>query len=360
MRHIVLLLVAVSILAGCSAPPAFYKSGELMAHEVARSDRQWTGVAVSSGGTVFVSYPRWSDEAGFSVGRFDRDGVVHAFPDLNWNTWTPGADPANHFVCVQSVVVDRLGRLWVLDPASPKFAGVVPGGAKLVCFDTATGQMLHNYRFAAPIVRPDSYLNDVRIDPDSGYAYITDSGVGGLVVLELATGTARRVLDSSPATHAEDIPVVINGEPWLRDGKTPRINADGIALSRDGQMLYFHALTGKTLSCIRTQWLQDDRVSENQLAGLVQRVGVDRPCDGMEIDLAGNVYLTDIERSAITRVVPNGDGTVRYEKLVTDSRLEWPDSLAWDISGNLYVTTSRINLTDKSGPYRLLKIVPLR
>lgn len=39
-------------------------------------------------------------------------------------------------------------------------------------------------------------LNDVRFDLGREVAYLTDSGKGGLVVLDLATKKARRVLDT--------------------------------------------------------------------------------------------------------------------------------------------------------------------
>ena len=360
MKYVAMLLLGLFVLAGCAAPAVFYKPGDLKLQEVARSQRRWTGVAVSPGGTLFVNYPRWSDDVTFSVGRLDSDRIARPFPDLAWNTWAADQDPATHFVCVQSVVADSYNRLWVLDAASPKLAGVVSGGAKLVCFDIASGSLIHNYRFSASVVLPNSYLNDVRIDTNLNYAYITDSGAGGLIVVNLQNGKARRVLDNSPATHAENIDVMINGSPWTFMGQKPQVHADGLALSKNGQWLYFHALTGRGLYRIDTQWLRDDRVTASQAADLVQRVGTDRPCDGMEIDQAGNLYLTDIEQSSITRAVPNENGTMRYEKMVSDSRLEWPDSFAWDSMGNLYVTTSRLGSADGKGPFRLFKLVVSR
>ena len=360
MKYVALLLLGLFVFAGCASPTVFYKPGDLKLQEVARSQRRWTGVAVSPGGTIFVNYPRWSDDVTFSVGQLGTDRIARPFPDLAWNKWSADQDPATHFVCVQSVVADSHNRLWVLDAASPKLEGVVSGGAKLVCFDIASGKLIHNYRFSPSVVLPNSYLNDVRIDTKLNYAYITDSGAGGLIVLDLQNGKARRLLDNSPATHAEKIDVMINGSPWTFLGSKPQVHADGIALSKGGRWLYFHALTGRGLYRIDTQWLRDDRVTASQVADLVQRVGTDRPCDGMEIDQAGNLYLTDIEQSSITRVVRNENGTVRYDKLLSDSRLEWPDSFAWDSMGNLYVTTSRLGSAGEKGPFRLFKLVGAR
>lgn len=361
MKYVTLLLLGLLMAAGCTAPAVFSEPGDLKLQEVARSQRRWTGVAISPFDDVFVCYPRWSDDVTFSVGRISADRIARPFPDRAWNTWSPGDDPATHFVCVQSVYADTHNRLWVLDAASPKFGGIVPGGAKLVCFDIPSGRLIHNYRFSPNVLLPNTYLNDVRVDNNYGYAYITDSGAGGLIVLNIGdgedNGKARRLLDASPATHAEKIDVMINGSPWTFLGQKPVVNVDGIAVSHDGEWLYFHALTGRTLYRIKTEWLRDDRLTVNQTLDLVQRLGVDRPCDGMEIDGHGNVYLTSVEQNCITRALPNEDRTVRYERLLTDSRLQWPDSFAWGSGGSLYVTTSRLGSNSEGGPYRLFKLV---
>jgi hypothetical protein len=120
---VLLLIGLIFQMAGCAssqtsqvAPPSLV--------EVAQSDRQWTGIAVARDGRIFVNYPRWSENIPFSVGELKPDGSVAPFPDTILNTWEPGTDPADRFVCVQSVVVDRDGYLWILDPANPRFKGV--------------------------------------------------------------------------------------------------------------------------------------------------------------------------------------------------------------------------------------------
>jgi hypothetical protein len=92
---------------------------------VAESDRLWTGVAVARDGRIFVNYPRWFEDPPFSVGVLDKDGKARAYPDAEWNRWEPSLPPGQHFICVQSVHVDADGFLWILDPASPGFQGVV-------------------------------------------------------------------------------------------------------------------------------------------------------------------------------------------------------------------------------------------
>src|SRR5579875_3556178 len=84
------------------------------------NDFQLTGVSVSKTGRLFVNFPRWSDHYRYAVVEVSPDGSSKPFPDAEWNQWNLKPDTAgNHFVCVQSVVVDSTDALWVLDPAAP-------------------------------------------------------------------------------------------------------------------------------------------------------------------------------------------------------------------------------------------------
>jgi hypothetical protein len=48
-----------------------------------------------------------------------------------------------------------------------------------------------------------SYLNDVRLDTKTGHAFITASGTGMLIVVDLKSGKARRQLANNPSTKHE-------------------------------------------------------------------------------------------------------------------------------------------------------------
>ncbi|HYG34403.1 MAG TPA: L-dopachrome tautomerase-related protein [Clostridia bacterium] len=345
------LLTLISVVA--SSPVLAQNQVQLV--QVAQSDRQWTGVAVSQDGRIFVNFPRWSPQVPVSVAEIMADGTQRPFPDTNWNIWRQGLSPREHFVCVQSVYVDDQNSLWILDPANPNFKGVVQGGPKLVKVDLQKNRAVQTIRFDEAIAPQNSYLNDVRVDSQNGYAYITDSGAGALVVVNLKTGRQRRVLDNDFSTQSEGTRIVINGKPW---GQLPNgsrdVHVDGIALDAQGRHLYFHALTGLYLRRIETRWLQDETLSGAQLAQKVETLGPTGPTDGMEVDRLGNVYLTVIADNAIKRFAPDK----RLETVVEDERLAWPDSLAW--SGNwLFVTTSQIHFgQNPPGPYRLFKFVP--
>jgi hypothetical protein len=85
---------------------------------VATFDHQ---VTVATDGWIFVNFPRWTEDAPISVGELRPDGSIKPYPDEEWNAWRNArmseVSPKDHFVCVQSVVADQRGSLWVVDPA---------------------------------------------------------------------------------------------------------------------------------------------------------------------------------------------------------------------------------------------------
>ncbi len=303
---------------------------------------QITGVAVSKFGRLFVNYPRWSDTYLNAVVEVLPDGTTRPFPDEGWNGWDrKPATAGNHFVCVQSVVIDDSDVLWILDPAAPMLTSPVPNGAKLVKIDLRSNRVVKVIPFSSAVIRPDSYLNDVRIDLRSQTAYITDSGAGGIIVADLTTGGARRVLDGHVSVMAEPgVRIVINGKPVVdAQGRPPKFNSDGIALSKDGAWLYYQPITATSLYRARTDVLRDPNASSAAIDHAVERYASTFPVDGLWIDMRDRVYLSDITHTAIARVLP--DRTI--ERFIVDRRLQWPDTFTEAPDGTMYVTTSHIN-----------------
>jgi len=322
--------------------------------QVAKFGHQVTGVTVSETGRIFVNFPRWTEDAPVSVAEVMKDGSIKPYPDAGWNSWRNVSgdeiNPADHFVCVQSVVADGRGSVWVLDPAAPATQGLVPGGPKLVRIDLATNKVAKVYPFDQSVAIPGSYLNDVRFSSDGKFAYMTDSGQrGALVVLDLASGKAKRVLDGHPSTQVEKGVQVHTDGKELRypDGRKVQFSADSIALAPDG-WLYWKPLTGHKLYRIQTSALASKGLAGQDVAGDVQPFGEVGISDGFWIgDKAskgnGNLlYVTSPETNAVTvRDLSQGpSGALRT--VVQDARLRWPDTFGQGPDGTIYVTTSHI------------------
>jgi sugar lactone lactonase YvrE len=350
------LMAAKTLLSGAGAPPLF------QLEEIARfPEHQVTGVAISGDGRMFVNFPYWQEGHTVSVAEI-RSGDLVPYPDDVWNSTVPPAE--KRFVCVQSVVVDSRNFLWVVDAGSPFMDGVIPGGAKLVKISLATNAVVRVYELNAEVAPTNSYLNDVRIDTARDYAYITDSGAGGLVVVDLASGDARRVLSGHSSMLAEPgVTLKVNGKA-VYDQKTAspfRVNSDGIALDEANGILYVHPLTGYALYRVRTADLVNGTLPGKTLAASVEKVGMTEATDGMLFD-RGTIILTAFEKNALLRYNP---ATKQTGVIVTDERLQWPDSLAMGPDGSLYVTTSQIHLTPRfnkgvnrvTEAYKIFKIV---
>jgi sugar lactone lactonase YvrE len=312
-----------------------------------------TGVTVSHQGRIFVNYPKWGDSVPFSVAEL-RDRREVPYPSAEFNK-ARGRDDAEHLVSVQSVVVDPIDRLWILDTGSPLFQPTQYGGPKLVCVDLATDQVVQTILFPQDVALPTTYLNDVRFDlrrGDAGVAFITDSsqqGPNGIIVVDLATGESWRRLHDHPSTKAEDLKdflPTVEGRPFLEeqpDGTTKpgsAMGSDGIAISSDGARLYYCPLGSRRLYSVATDALIDRSLDDVAVAATVVDEG-DKggAADGLESDAAGNVYATNYEHDAVMRRRPDG----RWETVAHDPRLLWPDTLSVATDGYLYVTANQLH-----------------
>ena len=328
------------------------------------TDPQMVAVAVEPGGKIFACFPRWDYNPAYPIAEVGPNNTLKPYPNASWCMWNDSVknEPLKHWICPQTVQTDKQGMLWILDPAAPGLKFTVPGGPKLVKTDPKNGQVLLTIPFPEAVAPRKSYLNDVRIDLQHNYAYMTESGMGALVVTDLKTLKSRRLLASHPSMKAEKgLVVKAAGHPMLDlQGKPAQFNVDGIALSVDNAYLYYCPLTGHKLYRIKTAALRDVALTDAQLAQQVETVGEIPASDGLEIDAANNVYLTSFENSALVRRTPAG----KIETLVQDARLQWPDTYSLTADGTLYVATSGIHKTaswnqgvgQPRAPFRIFKM----
>jgi sugar lactone lactonase YvrE len=339
-------LAGLGVLAAVTATVAVAQSSVGPLQQVAQFDHQVTGVAITQDGRRFVNFPRWTEDAPISVAELMSDGSLRPYPDARWNEWRNARanelPVEDHFVCVQSIVPDGRGNLWVVDPGAPGNEKILPGAPKLVKIDLATNQVTKVIPVPEIVALQGTYLNDIRFSPDGRYGYITDSGTrGAIIVVDLQSGQSWRTLDGHPSTQVDkSVTVMLDGKPLRRpDGRQPMFASDGLAMSKDGHTLYYQALTGKTLFSIDTQMLRKD-VSDIKRGNAVKTVAATHVADGLWMSKSGVLYLTSPTDYSIKRL--NGP---TVETVLTDRRLRWPDTFAEGSDGTLYVTASHIQDT---------------
>ncbi|MBT1705590.1 SMP-30/gluconolactonase/LRE family protein [Chryseosolibacter indicus] len=300
---------------------------------------QLTGVAVSKDGRVFTCYPLWPGPHKWGVVEIVGPDACNPYPDEQWNSWKHGDDGKNKWVCVQAVYVDDQNNLWVVDPACPNMEEVYDSSFKLVKFNLKTNSIEEVYRFDG-ILSNKSYINDVRVDTQRNFAYLTNSNEGGIVVIDLESGTIRELLSHHYSVrHDSSFKLIVDGKEFKKNGEPVHLQSDGIALTRDGEWLYYKPLTDNKLYRIKTEYLRDEELDEEKCEALAEDLGSFSVTDGMIFDKNGNLYLGDYQNYKMVKVTPDH----RKEDLVEDERLIWPDSYAITDDGYLYISCSQIN-----------------
>lgn len=308
-------------------------SGEVL-ETVAELDWPPGNVSVSDGGRVFFTlHPEARPP--FQVAELV-EGRAVPYPGP---TFQADGDEPLRFQSPLSLRVDRFGRLWVLDNAHHGL-----GQPRLLGFDLASGKLVHHFDFPSEIAGLGSHLNDFQIGPFGRRFYIADASIfakrPALVVYDAEKRAARRLLERHPSVMPEDYVPVVQGRVMRVFGLFAiQPGVDSIALDARGEWLYYAAVTATRLYRVRTRHLDNPRLTPEQLAQRVEVFADKTMSDGILMDLADNVYLTDLEHDAIVRL--RADRSL--ETLIRDTRLRWPDGLSFGPEGYLYVTCSALH-----------------
>lgn len=260
-----------------------------------------------------------------------RDGEAVPYPDAAFQSQldTP-----------LGMTIDRRQRLWVIDHGMHGAKG-----ARLLSFDLATAKPLRTHAFADDIAPLGSFLQDLRVSPDGRTAVIADVGFWrkkpALVMHDIDSGRDRRLLESHPSVYPQDWIVRTPAKTMAFFGGLAALKpgVDGVAIDDAGRWVYYAAMTHDGLYRLPLAALRDASLSPTAIADTVERVS-DKPLsDGLSIDRAGNVLITDVEHGSVMRWRADSG---KLETLLRDPRIRWSDGLSHGPDGRLYLADSAI------------------
>lgn len=327
--------------------------------EVARLKEGPGNITLTKDGRIFVSMHQFF-ATGKRVAEVIGEDGLRDWPNKDW------ARGANGYIGLDSVLglqSDKNNLVWMLDNGLR--GGVTP---KLVAWDSRRDRLEQVIYLPPPITVDGSFVNDLAVDDLKRHIYIADPAPGdkaALIVVDMETGLARRLLQGHVSVVAEDVELKIDGKALTAkrpDGTSvkPRVGVNPIALDARGEWLYFGPMHGHSMYRVRTADLRDMELKPEALASRVERYS-DKPiCDGISIDTAGNIYVTDIANNAIGVI----DTKRNYKIWIKDPRLSWPDAFSFGADGYLYTVANQLHRTERlnSGvsvvkpPYLVLRV----
>ncbi|MCY7297094.1 L-dopachrome tautomerase-related protein [Alteromonas sp. a30] len=343
IRLILVALLACSSLS-CSllsntAQAALTKVAELPAHTPPGN------IAIAPNGRIFLSVHGFYGPK-TKIVELLPDGKTVAYPNAEWASAPvlseEGVLTQEGLNGVLGLNVDHNGILWMLDGASTEPA---PGiNARLVAWNTQKEALHRVIYLGFPITRKESFVNDLAIDTKHDAIYITDVAspdTAALIVVDLKTGLARRVLHGSQYTRPENIDMNINHRVITLGGKPARIGVNPISIDNKNEWVYFGAMNGESIYRVKTTDLLNTSLSQSSLESKVQRYGNKPISDGITVDNAGNVYVTSITDGSIGVVKPSGE----YQTLYQDEGISWPDGFAVGPNNQIYFTVNELHLS---------------
>ncbi len=320
-------------------------------------------IAVTEAGRIFCSVHNFYPGSLRAVEILPESDEWITYPNEDWGTApaTTGTDWAglNNTLGIQA---NGSGIVWFLDNPSSDF----PSG-RLVGWDTQQEQLHQVIYLPPPVITDSPFLNDLAVDPVQNAIYISDTAGGSdaaLIVVNLETGLARRVLQGHESVISEDIDMVIDNRTIALGDNPARIAINPITVDPEHEWVYYGAMNGTQLYRIRTTDLLDESLTDAELGERVEAYAEKPISDGITIDSAGHVYITDITANAIGVTDPDSGYRVLYQD---DELLSWPDGFAVGPDNYIYLTVNQLHRSPPLNggedgsmpPYRILRFPAL-
>lgn len=316
---------------------------------------------------IFSHHPFFSPE--IRVAKLTSPTTFQPFPSAEWNT--PRKGTYQYLDNVLGLRSDENGVVWIIDMGFR--TNITP---KLVGWNTRSDRLERIYYMPDPVTRTGSQPQDIVIDQKHRKFYIADENIGpggdgshaAIIIIDMDTGRARRVLDGDRSTIPEDLPITVDGKDLTvsaKDGKPSiiKVGCDGITMDVRSEWVYFAPLSGRSIYRVRVADLNDEKLTPPELSAKVERYS-DKPNNGgLSIDYAGNLYLTAVESKLVGVIGADR----KYSTYLSDAEMVWSDGITASADGYMYVSASQISAAamfhggkgENKAPYLIYRFKPL-
>ena len=220
-------------LAGDSVASA--QEAPVRAEIVARLPQSVGNIAITPDNQIIFSHhPFFNPDV--RVAKLTSSTTFQPFPNADWNTPRKGTD--HYLDNVLGLRSDENGIVWIIDMGFR--TKITP---KLVGWNTRADRLERIYYMPEPITRAGSQPQDIVIDQKNRKFYIADEDIGpggdgshaAIIIIDMDTGRARRVLDGDKSTVPENVPITVDGNDLTvpgKDGKPTiiKVGCDGITM----------------------------------------------------------------------------------------------------------------------------------
>jgi sugar lactone lactonase YvrE len=291
-----------------------------------------TGTAVDAAGNVFVA-----DTAGHCIRKITPAGVVTTLagsPGVAGSA--DGMGTAARFSNPTGLALDLTGGLFVADTNNHTIRHITPAGETSTFAGTAGGYGWQDGQGAAAQFW---YPRGVAFDPAASCVYVTSAGTVRKITLSGQTSTLAGLNSESGYVDA--------------NGTSARFSIPyGITVGAGGNVYVSEAPDGPTIARIRKITPAGDVTTvagaEHGYAdGSGATARFHNPY-GLAADLSGNLFVTDSYNQTVRKVTPQGavttvaglaDAPGSTDGVGRDVRFYFPQGIAVDPNGTLYVTS---------------------
>jgi sugar lactone lactonase YvrE len=383
--NIRLTAVAALTLTMSTLSPAAPAAGQASLEVYAQLDAAGIGgITQMPNGQLVIGYHPFYGPPKVQVALLNADRKsTTPYPSAEWQSCknADGSWKTDFNSCVDWVLglhTDANGILWLLDSAKStdkaagRPAGLVP---KLVGWDTKRNQLARIIPITGDATLTESQHNDFVVDLKHNVIVDADEAIGegsngvgnkaALVVIDLVTGTSRRLLQGHPSVMPVSDPIKWDQGKATAGTFKLGVGVDGIALDHKSEWLYFAPLSAYKQYRVRMSDLLDKSLTPEQLGARVEAYA-DKPFNGgLTIDNNNNLYMTEVGERAIG-VIPAD--TRKYRRLVAAEGMVWPDGVTFNSDGYMYSGSAQLTLTSvlqadgvgkNKAPYLVYRFRPL-